>query len=361
MAIKYIFPRSLYNTNDFGLVISGDIVANENGLIIRGSLLKDWIGNASIKIASDNWFGGVVELEGFIKEWVGQDSVVEDVLNKYIKSGIETIEGFRDEWVWARFSDLKSIEKRYAGLKYVVRIIVQYWLNQQINIEGSNLLFISVGCNVEQAEFLVQWLGLQGNIEGFDNKWFRQVVGLKGFYDLYVDNKYYVEVKIEQYSGLQNDVEWYKEQYDYLNYLVEGIWKRYSQQKTYVEVYADNYVRGNWNVEDLKNRYVGCEVFVAPKVYIEPEFGKYENSIEVSIKAELMPQSLKYGFGLNMGNYKDKFMVYRSRRLYVEADYGNYVIKKQGDYVIHQLNGKKVYSDYTDVAWLTEELLWKKY
>jgi len=53
--------------------------------------------------------------------------------------------------------------------------------------------------------------------------------------------------------------------------------------------------------------------------------------------------------------------VYRSRRLYVEADYGNYVIKKQGDYVINQLNGKKVYSDYTDVAWLTEELLWKKY
>jgi len=361
MAIKYIFPRSLYNKNDFGLVISGDIVANENGLIIRGSLLKDWIGNASIKIASDKWFGEVVGLEGFIKEWVGQDSVVEDVLNKYIKSGIETIEGFKSKWIWARFSDLKSIEKRYAGLKYVVRIIVQYWLNQQINIEDSNSLFISVGCNVEQTEFLVQWLGLQGNIEGFDNKWFGQVVGLKGFYDLYVDNKYYVEAKIELHSGLQNVVEWNKEQFEYLNYLVESLRKRYVRSKTNVEVFKNRYVKWNLNVTGFWNKYVGCGVFIAPKVYIEPEFGEYENSIEVSINAELMPQSLKYGFGLNMGDYKDKFMVYRSRRLYVEADYGNYVIKKQGDYIINQLNGKKVYSDYTDVAWLTEELLWKKY
>jgi len=233
--------------------------------------------------------------------------------------------------------------------------------NQQGNsIFGNSVLVDLIGEAIVKI-VAEQWVGSSLNIREIVEQWIGQKLDLEVFHDLYASNKYYVEVKSELYSGLQNVVEWYKEQYGYLNYLVEWIWNRYGQQKTYVEVYAGKYVKENLYVVDFDNKYVNCEVFVEPKIYIEPEFGEYENSIEVSITAELMPQSLKYGFGLNMGDYTDKFMVYRNRRLYVEADYGAYIVKKQGDYVITQLNGKKVYSDYTDVVWLIEELLWKKY
>ena len=280
-----------------------------------------------------------------IEYWTGQSSDIEALI----------------EYWTGQSSDIEAFRSRYVRTSVDIRSVLSSWFGLSANVAVRLFKWAKLSCNVEEALILNLWSGLSSNVEVEKDSWFGLSGIFQDYHEEYFGQSSFLQDVFDYYVGNLAEVESFKMLWNRV-VLNSEVWKeRYSIQSVNVEHYISRWCMLDYNFEVSVQKYAKCNMFVRPSVYIRPEFGEYDSSIEVEIEAELLPLSLKYGFGRNLSEYRGKFRVYRDRKLFVEVDYGDYKINKFGEYRIKQLEGKVVYSDYRDLVWIDEELLWKKY